>query len=183
LDIAPRGKRQAIEGMGNRLQVFVGEMQVDQSVFQTGVCEQDLDGAQVGSGVPQMGGAGVAQTVWGQAFADTGKLGCLATSQPDDVGGDGGVGAFTGKQIGVGLSPAPVEGQGFQQFGSEWNIAIAAALPVNADHHALTIEVTDLERAKFGPWHGGGIQGHEQGAVIEIACRIDEPGYFLRAED
>jgi hypothetical protein len=22
-----------------------------------------------------------------------------------------------------------------------------------------------------------------QGAVIEIACRIDEPGYFLRAED
>src|SRR5580704_6676481 len=124
-----------------------------------------------------------AQTVWGQAFADTGKRGCLATSQPDDVGGDGGVGAFTGKQIGVGLSPAPVEAQGFQQFETEWNIAIAAALPVNADHHALTIEVTDLETAKFGPSHGGGIQSHEQGAVIEIACRIDEPGYFLRAED
>ena len=56
-------------------------------------------------------------------------------------------------------------------------------VPVNADHHALTIEVTDLETAKLGPSHGGGIQGHEQGAVIEIACCIDEPGYFLRAED
>jgi len=28
----------------------------------------------------------------------------------------------------------------------------------------------------------GGIQGHEQGAVIEIACRIDQPRHFLRAE-
>ena len=47
----PRGKRQAIEGIGNRLQVFVGQMQVDQSVFQAGVSEQHLGGAQVGSGV------------------------------------------------------------------------------------------------------------------------------------
>ena len=76
------------------LQVFVGQMQVDQSVFQAGVSEQDLDGAQVGSGVQQMGGATVPQTVWGQGFADAGLLGCLATSQPDDVGGDGDVGAF-----------------------------------------------------------------------------------------
>jgi hypothetical protein len=43
-------------------------------------------------------------------------------------------------------------------------------------------DVTDLETAKFGASHGGGIQSHEQGAVIEVACRIDEPGHFLRAE-
>ena len=151
-------------------------------MFQTGVSEQDLDGAQVGSGVQQMGGAGVAQTVWGQTFVI--PAGWAAWRQASQTMlAEGGVGAFTGKQIGVRLSPAPVEAQGFQQFGTEWNIAIAAALPVNADHHALTIEVTDLEMAKFGPSHGGGIQGHEQGAVIEVACRIDEPGYFLRAED
>ncbi len=59
LDIVHRGKLQAIEGVGNRLQVSVGQMQVDQSVFQAGVSEQDLDGAQVGSGVQQMGGATV----------------------------------------------------------------------------------------------------------------------------
>ena len=53
---------------------------------------------------------------------------------------------------------------------------------MNADHHALTVDVTDLETAQFAPSHGGRIQGHEQGAVIEIACRIDEPGHFLRAE-
>jgi len=59
LDIVHRGKLQAIEGVGNRLQVSVGQMQVDQSVFQAGVSEQDLAGAQVRSGVQQMGGATV----------------------------------------------------------------------------------------------------------------------------
>jgi hypothetical protein len=59
------GKRQAIEGIWNCLQVFLGQMQVDQSVFQAGVAEQDLDGAEVGSGVQQMGGATMPQTVWG----------------------------------------------------------------------------------------------------------------------
>jgi hypothetical protein len=65
LDIVHRGKLQAIERIGNRLQVFVGQMQVDQSVFQAGVSEHDLDGTQIGSGVQQMGGATVPQTVWG----------------------------------------------------------------------------------------------------------------------
>jgi len=35
-------------------------MQVDQRMFQAGVSEQDLDGAQVGSGVQQMGSVTVA---------------------------------------------------------------------------------------------------------------------------
>src|SRR5215469_9044169 len=181
------GKLQAIKGIGNRLQVSVGQVEVDQSVFQTGVSEPDLDGAQVGSRVQQMGGTTVPETVWRQVFADAGLLGGLATSQPDDVGGDGDVGAFAGdgagKQVGLGLPPAPVEAQAFQQFRTQGHIAVAAALAlVNADDHALTVDVTDLETAKFGASHGGGIQGHEQGTVIEIACRVDQSGHFLRAE-
>jgi len=68
------GKLQTIEGIGNRLQVSVGQMQVDQSMFQARVSEPELDGAQVGSSVQQMGGATVAQTVGGQGFADAGLL-------------------------------------------------------------------------------------------------------------
>jgi hypothetical protein len=63
LDTVQAGKLQAIEGIGNRLQVSVGQMQVDQSVFQAGVSEQDLDGTQIGSGVQQMGGATVPQGI------------------------------------------------------------------------------------------------------------------------
>src|SRR5215831_5652283 len=100
-------------------------------------------------------------------LAEMGTFGALATA---------------GKQISLGFSPAPVKAQGFQQFGTQGHVTIAAALTVDADHHALTVDVTDLETAKFGPSHGGRIQGHEQGAVIEVACRIDKPSHFLRTE-
>src|SRR5215472_6060775 len=53
---------------------------------------------------------------------------------------------------------------------------------VNPNHHALTVDVLYLQTAEFGPAHGGGIQRHEQGAVIEIAGRVDQSGHFLRAE-
>ena len=62
-------------------------------------------------------------------------------------------------------------------------LAVAAALALgNADHHSLTVDVLYLQPAEFGTACGGGIQGHEQRAVIEIAGRVDQSGYFLRAE-
>jgi hypothetical protein len=64
LDAVEAGNFQRIERIGNRLQMLVDKMQVDQSVFEAGVSEQDLNGAQVGSGVQQVGGARVPQTVW-----------------------------------------------------------------------------------------------------------------------
>ena len=63
LDTVDTAKLQAIERVGNRLQMSVGQMQVEQRVFQAGVSEQDLNGAQVGSGVQQMGGATVPQGI------------------------------------------------------------------------------------------------------------------------
>jgi len=52
------------EEVGNRLQVSVGQMQVDQSVFQAGVSEYDLDGTQVGSGFQPVGRTAMPETVW-----------------------------------------------------------------------------------------------------------------------
>jgi hypothetical protein len=63
-DIVHTGQWQAIEGIGNRLQVSVGPMQVDQSVFQAGVFEYDLEGTQVGSGFQPVGGTAMPETVW-----------------------------------------------------------------------------------------------------------------------
>ena len=83
-------------------------------------------------------------------LVDARSLGSLAASQPHDVGRDGHVGADafdgTGKEIDFGLHPAPVHAQGLQQLGTEWNIAIASTLAlVNADHHALAVDIADLE--------------------------------------
>src|SRR5215831_21169389 len=96
-------------------------MQVNQSVFQAGVSEQDLDGAQVGSSVQQMGSATVPQTVWRQAFADAGLPGCLATSQPDDVGSDGYVSPpvvhGSGEEIGFRFHPTPIDAEASSSVG------------------------------------------------------------------
>ena len=88
--------------------------------------------------------------MWVDGLVDARSLGSLAASQPHDVGRDGHVGADafdgTGKEIDFGLHPAPVHAQGLQQLGTEWNIAIASTLAlVNADHHALAVDIADLE--------------------------------------
>lgn len=164
-----------------------GEMQVDEGVFQPGMSEKDLNSTQVGAGFEKMGSTTMAQAVRGKAFGDAGSLGSLPTGEPDRVGADGDVGAnsFHGarKQKGGGPHPAPVDAQSLQQLGAQRNLAVAAALAlVNADHHALTVDVLYLQPTEFGPACGGGIQGHEQRPVIEIAGRVDQSGYFLRAE-
>ena len=109
------------------------------------------------------------------------------TSQPHDVGGDGDVGTAvvhgSGEEIGFRFHPPPIDSESLEQCRTERHFAIPATFALgNTDHHALAVDVTDLETAKFGASHRGGIQGHEQGAVIEIACRIDQPGHFLQAE-
>src|SRR5215472_19302491 len=77
----------------------------------------------------------------------------------------------------------PGDSESLEQCRTERHFAIPATFALgNTDPHALAVDVTDLETAKFGASHRGGIQGHEQGAVIEIACRIDQPGHFLQAE-
>src|SRR5215472_5420432 len=134
-----------------------------------------------------MGGATVAQRMWVDALVDACCFGSLATSQPHDVGSDGYVGTpvvhGSGEEIGFRFHPTPIDSEGLEQCLTERHFAITATFALgNTDHPALTVDVTDLETAKFGASHASGIQGHQQGAVIEIACRIDEPRHFLRAE-
>src|SRR5215471_13194264 len=95
------------------------------------------------------------------ALIDARCLGSLATGQPHDIGSDGHIGTpvvhGSGKEIGLGFHPAPVDSQGFEQFGTEWHFTVTATLAlVNADHHALAINVGDLEPAQFGSSHSSG---------------------------
>ena len=52
-------------------------------------------------------------------------------------------------------------------------IAPAGALMINrgltVGEQAPAVDVVDLEPAQFRPPHGGGIQSHDQGAVIKVA--------------
>ena len=52
-------------------------------------------------------------------------------------------------------------------------------LALDTDHHALAVNVGDLETTQFGAPHGGGVQDHEQGAVKEITGVAEQASDFL----
>ena len=73
---------------------------------------------------------------------------------PDHLRGDRGIGtpavARPGKEIGLRSHPAVVLTQRGEERGTEGDLAIAAALALlDAEHHALAIDVADFELARF----------------------------------
>ncbi len=98
----------------------------------------------------------------------------------------GGVPASAGKQPdrGFALEAAPVLPQSFQKLWAEHEVAVLAAFPaLNMDHHALTVDVRDLQMCQFRATDTGGIERHQQDALERRAGSFDEPGYFLLTEN
>src|SRR5258708_2601512 len=65
------------------------------------------------------------------------------------------------KQPGAGLSrqAAPVLAQFLEQFWAEHHIAICASLAaLNANHHALAVDVADSQACQLGVAHSGGVE-------------------------
>ena len=67
-------------------------MDVNHGFAQVGVAEQQLDGAQVGSGFEEMSGEAVAKSVRMQRLVDSGAFGGFPAGVPDDLVADGVIG-------------------------------------------------------------------------------------------
>ena len=66
---------------------------------------------------------------------------------------------------------------------TEGNLAIAAALALlDAEHHALAIDVANLELTRFAAPQAGAVQGEEQRTVIEILRAGNEALHFVGTE-
>jgi hypothetical protein len=48
--------------------------------------------------------------------------------------------------------------------------------------HALTVTIFDPQANRFGPSHTGRMQGHEDGACLQIAGGVDQTSDLLRAQ-
>jgi hypothetical protein len=115
----------------------------------------------------------VCRSVWRDAFVDAGLPCGEAHGLPDHFRGDRGIGppAVTRprKEIGLRSHPPVVLTERSQERGTQRNLAIPSALALlDAEHHALTIDVTDSELARFGATQAGAVERQEQRAVIEI---------------
>ncbi len=77
-----------VEGIGDGLQVFSGQVQIDGRIPDVGVSEQYLNGAQVRAGFEQVSRETVPQGVRVNAFGDAGALGRYAAGMPDNPPGN-----------------------------------------------------------------------------------------------
>ena len=81
-----------------------------------------------------------------------------------------------GEQIDPWLLPAPILTQGLQQSRAEREIPTGSALDaLYANHHAPAVDIAHLEHRYFCPPHACAVEGHQQGALLEVAGCIDEP--------
>src|SRR6266851_10095109 len=107
-------------------------MQILGSRFQITVSEQNLNGAQIGARLQQVGRPTVAQRMRGDAFADTGPVRGFATRDPDGLVRnrliESALEVACGEQVESGLAPAPVLAQSFQQGWTQRQVTILAAL-------------------------------------------------------
>src|SRR5437879_9978079 len=91
-----------------------------------------------------------------------------------------------GKEPVAGFSPqpTPVLAHLFQQFGAAHDVAGFAALSLpDMNHHALAVDIAELQVCYLSTPQAGSVERHEQSAMEGSASGIDEPCNFFLAED
>src|SRR5882724_355840 len=164
-------------------------MEIDGSLFQITMPQQNLNGSQIRTVFEQMCGKTMPKCVGMDFLVETGTLRGCSTGNPDDLGRNrmiGGVPAVAGEYPDGWFTPqaAPVFAQGCEQILAEHNITILPALTtLHVDDAPRTIDVGDLQANQFGASETGGIKCHEQGALKRRGGGFDETVDLLPAEN
>src|SRR5271170_4073808 len=146
-----RGEREGVERAGGRVEMPLGQMQVDGGDLKVAMAEQYLDGAQIGAGFKKVSRETMAQSVGMNApVVEAGAFSSDLAGSPEDLGGHrmaGGVPAVAGKQPLLRLAPesSPVGAKLLEQLRAEHDVAVLAALALaDMDNHPLAVDIADL---------------------------------------
>src|SRR6202167_975670 len=169
------------------MQVALGEMEIEGGMFKPLVAHQQLNGAQVGTGFEQMGREAMAQRVGMNLPGQSCALGCYTAGVPDGLIRDGlidtALACSAGKEVSPRLFPTPITAQLLEQLRGKWYIPVARTLALaDVDHHALAVNVLDLDPCCLGSAYSGRIEQHKDHAVQAVRCGIDQPHDLLLAE-
>src|SRR5262245_66309268 len=110
--------------------------------------------------------------MWMDCFLDARPPGRLLARIPDDLVGHRPLGVIVpapaGKEPGTRfvLQAAPVLAERFEEFGTEHDIAVLATLAAeNVDHHAVGVDVGDLEAGQTRSPQAGRLKWHPNGTL------------------
>src|ERR1700739_902307 len=127
------------------------------------MAHQQLNRAQVSAGFEQVRRKAVPQCVRMDLLLESGVRGRDVAGVPDGLVRDGLVYAAlargAGEEGSARLLPSPPTARLFEQLRRERHIAVASALALaDVDHHALAVDVFDLDPRRFSPAYAGGIE-------------------------
>src|SRR2546421_10345167 len=74
--------------------------------------------------------------------------------------------------------------QRLEQFWAEHHIPVFASLAaLDVNHHAFASDVADFQVCQFSASYSGGVERHQQRAMIRSQSCVDESRDFILAED
>src|SRR5215472_5310115 len=154
------------------------------------VSEQNLDDADIGLLLQEVGGKAVPQRMNADTLGDAGTPGRQA-NDPMHLAGTRMPPAVAGKQPGLtGKHPsllardAPPFAQYLEQDGRENDVAILLALALfDPDDHPVTIDIGELERYDLRGSQAGGIGQAQERLVLDVYRRGEQPTDLFRAQN
>ncbi len=81
------------------------------------------------------------------------------------------------------LALAPPEPEQFKQLRRQHRVTVLAALALlDADQHALAVDVVGSEVCDLRHPQSGAVRDAQRGAVLDARCRLEQPPYLLDAQ-
>src|SRR5438309_4723050 len=167
-----------------------GETGVERRRVELLVSEQNLDDADIGLLLQEVGGKTVPQRMNADALGDAGAPRCQA-NDPMQLARTRMLPAVAGKQPGLtGRHPAllarnaPPFMQYLEQDGRENDVPILLALALlDPDEPPVTIDIGELERYDLRGAQAGGISQAQDRAVLDVRRRGEQPTDLFRAQN
>src|SRR4029077_7504926 len=152
--------------------------------------EQNLNDADIGFLLQEMGGKAVPQGVNANTFGNAGAPRCQA-NDPVELARTRMPPAVAGKQPGLsGRHPsllargAPPFTQYLEQLGRENDVPILLALALfDPDDHPVTIDIGELERYDLRGSQAGGVSQAQERLVLDVSRRAEQPTDLFRAQN
>src|SRR5215510_6056120 len=175
---------QEVKGAAERRQILPGHPQVPRGGVERPMAQQHLDRPDIDARFEQVGRTTVAPRMEPVAMRDPRALLRMIGELLRRADGPRPLGIASCKPPGGWPGQAPGGAQFRQQAGGEPSIAILAAFPLlDAEQHALTFAIRELQPHDFTDAQARGIRSHQEDAVPGILRRREQPLEFLDAQN
>jgi hypothetical protein len=148
------------------------------------MAEQQLDAAQIGTGIQEMRCERVAQHVRAQRPPDTQLLAQLLADDTNGVRLQRLSRSLPLKEPVLGLAPAPVHAQDLQQLRRQHDLARKLPLAfADMNDHPLAVDVGHLQIQRLLTAETRAVVQGEQRTMLGVHLRVEQSADFLAATD